>query len=120
HFALYMILFGQLGLGQLFSASNHGTFRCARRVLINHIGYLVLRTHVLLWAEVTLQTPGHVQTLRLVHQTHLVYTAMTLSTTNPLVNMGTMVKINEVGKLMNTHPFNRLISAPTLTHRLQD
>jgi len=70
--------------------------------------------------EVALETPGHVKAFRLVGEGHLVYTAMALRTANTLIDMSTMVKVDEIREIMNPDPFDGLVGLPALTNRLKN
>lgn len=69
--------------------------------------------------EVTLQTPGHVQALGLIDKAHLIHAAMTLGAADALVYVSTVIKVNEIRKIVNTNPFYWLIGFPALPDRLQ-
>ena len=66
----------------------------------------------------TIETPAHVKRVDLPHQGHQINAAMTCLAADSLVDMDTVVEIDEAGKIVNASPVNGLIVSPTRTHRL--
>ncbi len=65
------------------------------------------------------QAPLHLQRHVLVHQRHLVDTAMAALAAYPFVDMDAVIEIDEVRKIMNTCPLDRDAVAIARAHRLE-
>src|SRR5262245_3498546 len=63
-----------------------------------------------------LQAPLHLQGLRLPHQRHAVYTAMTGDTAYALVQMNTVIEVDKIWQIMHTCPDQGLPGAKTLPY----
>lgn len=66
-----------------------------------------------------LQAPFHVERIFPPHEWHLFHLAVTGRATDALAHMNAVVEINEPGKIMDPRPFQRLSSAPAISHRLE-
>ncbi len=75
--------------------------------------------NLLFGCTVTLQTPAHLHGLRLNHHIHLINPPMTGFAAHTLFDMNGMVKIDIVGQVMHTSPFQRLVVLQAVTYQLQ-
>ncbi len=67
----------------------------------------------------TLETPLHLQSRRLVSDWHLIDAAMTRRATDPFVHMNAVIEISIVWKIVNSDPLHRPVRAQTCPNRLQ-
>lgn len=65
------------------------------------------------------QAPTHSQSPCLIDTFHAVHTIVAFHTTDAAVDVGTMVEINKIGQIMDTHPGNRLAGGVTFSHQCQ-
>ena len=67
---------------------------------------------------VTIQTPAHVKGVPLPSQRHLTHRTMAGRATYAFGDVGAVVKVDEIGEIVNLHPFNRFTGSSAFTYRL--
>lgn len=90
------------------------------RRLIIHGEYIFARAHEALRRTVTLEAPIHIKCVFPPRQRHVVDTSVTGGAADSLVDMDTMVEIDETGKIMDSRPLDRFARAETLFDRRQN
>lgn len=78
-----------------------------------------LRPDVLCRVAMALQTPSHRQLLVLMDDLHLVDTPMARNATDPRVQVGRMVEVDEFREVVNSHPADAASGLPAFMNRCQ-
>ena len=78
------------------------------RTLPSEIVDFFWRTNILLGVAVTIQAKAHTQRLCMMNNFHLINASMTFHTANTSINVNSMVEVNIIRCLMDTHPRNGL------------
>ena len=65
-----------------------------------------------LWISVTIQTPRHRLILVLMHDLHLIDSAVASNTRHATVHVGRVIEIHVVRQSVNTHPIDRFARPP--------
>src|SRR5689334_13562468 len=91
-----------------------------RRRFISHVEDLIARPEKLLRIAMTLDTPVHVERVRLVRERHQVDSSVARSTADALVDVNAVIEIDEIRKVVNARPRQRLTGAETGAHRLEN
>ena len=107
---------GQLKLATnvVFLLQNEPLGDLIRRWLPRRIKYFGLGAQKLLWVTVTIQTPTHIQRLRLVDNRHGSEIAVARRATYTLGYVDAVIEINKLGQVVNLvplHGYIRLIAA---------
>jgi len=122
HFAdANLILFDQecaqrILIGESLAVHLNGITR--RRRLIAHVEDLIARPEILTGIAMAPQAPLHLQTLLLIHQRHQVNRAMTSVAADSLGHVDAVIEINEIGKLIDAGPLQRLAGSVAGTNGL--
>lgn len=95
-------------------------FALIRRGLIAHLKHLFFGTHVHAGITMAVKTPGHGEILRLPHERHPVYAAVTALTANPLVHVNTVIEIDKLRQVVNPDPRYRLSGSVAFSYGFQD
>src|SRR5208282_2179728 len=101
------------------SLSIHGNRLTARRWLIPHIEDLVSRAQIFLRRAMTVDAPLHLQRSVVKHQRHAVHRPVAGVASDALVDVNAVIEINEIRKIVDPGPNQRLARAVTFAHRLQ-
>jgi hypothetical protein len=81
-------------------------FHLVLRGLIRHVIDFVARPNMPLRLAVTVQAPLHLERLCLVDLWHLIYAPMTTGAAYSLVDMNAVIEVHEIGKVVDSNPFN--------------
>src|ERR1700687_963265 len=84
-----------------------------------HVKNFLFRSHKIFRTPMTLQTPFHLQRRRLRHDRHLIDATMTGRATDAFVHMNRVIKVSEVGQVMDANPFQWLCALDTCAHRFE-
>ncbi len=84
-----------------------------------HIKNLVLWPDEFLRRAMALQTPFHLQRIRLRNYRHLIDAAMTSRTTNTLRDVNRVIEISEVRQVVHAYPFERFARLETRAYRFE-
>lgn len=90
-----------------------------RRWLPRRIKYFGLGAQKLLWVAVTIQTPTHVQRLRLVDNRHGGEIAVARRATYTLGYVDAMIEVDKFGHVMNLVPLHSNIRLITVTDEFE-
>ena len=90
-----------------------------RRWLPRRIKYFGLRAQKLLWIAVTIETPAHVQRLRLVDNRHGGEIAVARRATYPFGYVDTVIEIDKLGQVVYLVPLHRYILRITVTDEFE-
>lgn len=84
-----------------------------------HAEHLVRGTQVFLGGLVAFQAPLHVQRGRLVRQGHLVNFTVAGGAAHALGDVDAVIKVDEVGQIVDARPLERLAGLPAVLQRLE-
>ena len=84
-----------------------------------HLEHLIPRPEVLLGMPMAFETPLHVHVGMFPCQRHQVHAAMTSFAANTFIHVDTVIKVDEIGKVVDAIPSDRLIFTQAGAHRLQ-
>lgn len=90
-----------------------------RRLFVSHVENLVARSQVFFRSPVAIETPLHLQRCVVVHQRHSIDGTVTGIASHTFVDVNTVVKVNEIRKIVDPCPNQRFVSTKTFPHRLQ-
>ena len=80
-----------------------------------HIGQLALRAKIHFGIPMAIQTPFHIKRPNLHNLNHRANIPMTAITSNTGPQMRRMIKISEIGSLMNAYPFDGRLLVPAIS-----
>ena len=84
-----------------------------------HVEHLVAGPDEALRLAMTLDAPLHVERGDLICERHQINSPVTRRAADSLVYVNAVIEINEVGKVVNPGPFDRLARSPALTNRFE-
>jgi hypothetical protein len=84
-----------------------------------HVENLVARSDEALRLAMTLNAPFHVERRYLICERHQVNSSVTRRAADSFIHVNAVIEIDEVGKIVDTRPFDRLARAPALTNRFE-
>jgi hypothetical protein len=79
------------------------------RVFVAHGEDLIAGPDIFLGIAVTFKTPAHFKRILLVGKRHLVDAAMAGFAAHALLHMDAVIEVDKIGKIVNSHPGDRLI-----------
>ena len=83
------------------------------------LSHKVWIANVTLWVAVAIKAPLHRHRLDLSHDFHLVNSTVTGNATDTLVDVSTVVEVNEVWQVMDSLPRNRIAGFQALANKLK-
>ena len=105
------------GLNVVFGDERFTQVFLIGRVIVLHIKNLFARPEKLSRVAMAVETPLHIKRVGLPNQGHLINLAVTRLTTDTLVDVDTMVEINEIGQIVDPVPPDRFILSETGPYR---
>ena len=76
---------------------------------------MVARPNLALRLAVALKAPIHIQSIGAISKWHLIDASMTRGAADSFGDMNTVIEIDEIGKIVNSCPFDRPAVLPTFT-----
>src|SRR5437764_4942423 len=101
------------------AGSSHNHRRIRGWLLVSHIKSLIPRAQIFFRGAMALYAPLHLQRRVIKHQRHPVNGSMASVAAYALVDVNAVIKINEVGKIVDPVPDQRLSRPEAFTHRLE-
>jgi hypothetical protein len=116
--ALKLVLLGELWSVDFLMPLLIGAFFPSLR-RPRHGEHLFLGPDELLRVAMTLEAPFHIQRRDLISQRHQIDSSVTSRTPDAFVHVNAVIEIDEIGKVVNSRPLDRLARAPALSDRFQ-
>src|SRR5579863_538999 len=91
----------------------------AARLLVAHVEYLITRAEIVLRSAMASEAPLHLQRFLLIHQRHRVDRAVAGIAADAFGDVNAVIEINEIGKLVDARPLQRLAGTVAGAHRFE-